>query len=272
MISTFKRHAVALLASFAVSFPAAATTIGVDYTDQWWNASESGWGVNAIQQADTIFTTLFVYGVDGTPRWYVGTLRPSGSTAYTGPLYRTTGPYFGSSTFNPASVGVTQVGNMTFNFASPYSGTLQYTVDGVLVTKAITRQSFANNNLQGNYLGGLTAMGSGCVNSPNGPILIHDTLTVTQTGQQLSMVVNFFQSGTGTNSRCTFQGTLTTQGRVGNMTNGTWACTFGTSPGNQGTFQLDMVDASQNGFNARFTGRDQFCSYNGYFGGIKDVL
>jgi hypothetical protein len=33
-----------------------------------------------------------------------------------------------------------------------------------------------------------------------------------------------------------------------------------------------MVDASQNGLNARFTGSDQFCTYNGFFGGIRDVL
>jgi hypothetical protein len=270
MINTLKRHAVALLASLAVSLPAAATTSGVDYTDMWWNSAENGWGVNVTQQGDVIFATMFVYAQDSSPHWFTGTLRPSGSTSYTGPLYQTTGSYYGNISFSGGPA--VQVGNMTFNFATPYSGTLQYTANGVTVTKAVTRQTFANNNLQGNYLGGLTAQGTGCRNSPNGPILIHDTLTVTQTGQQLSMRVNFFQSGTGTNSQCIFSGTLTTQGRVGNVTNGTWSCTFGTSPGNQGTFTLDMVDASQNGFNARFSGSDQFCSYNGYFGGIRDVL
>jgi hypothetical protein len=270
MITTFKRHLLALFASLAVSLPAAATTIAVDYTDMWWNPAESGWGVNITQQGDTIFATLFVYGPDNTPRWYTGTLRPSGSIAYTGPMYVTTGTYFGSQSFTggPAS----QVGNMTFNFATPYSGTLQYTVNGVIVNKSVQRQTFANNNLTGKYLGGLTAQGTNCRNTTNGPILIHDNLTITQTGQQLSMVVDFFQSGTGNTARCTFNGTLTTQGRVGNVSNGTWNCIFGGAAGNTGTFQLDMVDASQNGLNARFTGSDQFCTYNGFFGGIRDVL
>ena len=36
MISTLKRHAVAILATLAVSLPAAATSTGLDYTDPWW--------------------------------------------------------------------------------------------------------------------------------------------------------------------------------------------------------------------------------------------
>jgi hypothetical protein len=71
---------------------------------------------------------------------------------------------------------------------------------------------------------------------------------------------------------CTFNGTLSIQGRVGNVSNGTWNCAVGGSPSNAGNFTLDMVDANQNGFNSRFTGSDQFCTYNGFFGGVKDVL
>ncbi len=269
-MNTLKRYAVALFATFAVSLSASATTVGPDYTDQWWNASESGWGVNFVQQNDVIFATLFVYGSDSSPRWYVATMRPSGA-AFSGPLYQTTGPYFGAGSFNPASVVATQTGNMTVAFANQYSGSLVYSVGGVTVTKQITRQTFAEQNIAGNYIGGLTAQGTNCHNSPNGPILIFDTLRVTQSGRNLSMLVQF-TSTTGQSSQCTFAGTLTAQGRVAQVGNGTWNCTFGGSPGNVGTFALDMVDASQNGFTSRFTGSDQFCSYNGYFGGVRDVL
>ena len=269
MINSLKRYAVALFATLAVSFSASATTVGPDYTDQWWNASESGWGVNFIQQNDVIFATLFVYGNDNSPRWYVATLRPSGA-AFSGPLSQTTGPYFGAGSFNPATVGVTTAGAMTVAFANQYSGTLTYSVGSVNVTKSIVRQTFAEQNIAGHYLGGLTAQGTNCRNSPNGPILIFDTLSVTQTGRNLSMLVNFNSSG-GTASQCTFAGTLTAQGRVAQVPNGTWSCTFGGSQGNVGTFNMDMLDASQNGFSAKFTGSDQFCSYNGFFGGVKDV-
>ena len=270
MINILKRYAVAFLAAFAVSLSASATTVGPDYTDQWWNASESGWGVNFIQQNDVIFATLFVYGNDNSPRWYVATMRPSGA-AFSGPLYQTTGPYFGAGSFNPANVIATQTGNMTVAFANQYSGSLVYSVGGVTVNKQIVRQTFAEQNIAGKYLGGLTAQGSNCRNSPNGPILIFDTMTVSQTGRNVSMLVQF-TSTNGSSSQCTFAGTLTAQGRVAQIGNGTWTCTFGGSPGNVGTFAMDMVDANQNGFNSKFTGSDQFCSYNGYFGGVKDVL
>ncbi len=274
MTNLLKRYAVAFLAAFALSLPAAATTVGDDYTDQWWSgSSESGWGVNFIQQGATIFATLFVYGTDNTPRWYVGIMPQSAAGAFTGQMYSTTGPYFGAGTFNSANVITTPVGNMSVNFSSPYAGALVYTVNGVQVNKSIIRQGFASNNLTGHYLGGLTANGTNCHNNvTNGPILIFDTLSVTQSGQQLSMQVNFFASGSGLASQCTFNGTLNIQGRVGNVNNGTWSCTVGGSAGNQGTFSLDMVDGSQNGFNARFNGSDQFCTYNGFFGGVKDVI
>lgn len=270
MINFLKRYAVAFLATFAVSLSASAVTTGPDYTDQWWNPSESGWGVNFTQQDDTIFATLFVYGSDNSARWFVATMRPSGG-AFSGPMYQTTGPYFGNATFNPLSVVATQVGAMTVAFANGYSGSLNYSVGGVNVSKSIVRQSFDEQNISGKYLGGLTANGTNCRNSPNGPILIFDTLTVTQTGRSVSMLVQF-TSTNGAASQCTFAGTLTTQGRVAQIANGTWNCTFGGSPGNVGTFVMDMVDASTNGFNAKFTGSDQFCSYNGFFGGVKDIL
>jgi len=270
MIQILKRYAVAFLATCAVSLSASATTISADYTDQWWNASESGWGVNFIQQNDVIFATLFVYGTDNTPRWYVATMRPSGQ-AFSGPLSATTGPYFGSGSFNPASVGVSTVGAMTVAFANQYSGTLTYSVNGVSVTKSIVRQTFAEQNIAGNYLGGLTAQGTNCRNTSNGPILIFDALIASQTGRNVSMLVKF-TSTTGQASQCTFAGTLTAQGRVAQVVNGNWNCTFGGSPGNVGTFQLDMLDASQQGFTSRFSGSDQFCTYNGFFGGVHDIL
>lgn len=270
MISTLKRHAVALLATLAVSLPAAATSTGVDYTDQWWGGpAEHGWGVNFIEQGTTIFATLFVYGSDQTPRWYVATMQGSG-TSFSGPMYSTTGPYFGAGAFNGDSTVVTQVGSMSVNFSTPYNGAMSYTVNGVNVNKAITRQSFAANNITGHYLGGLTASGTNCHNSPNGAILIFDTLTVTQSGPSVQMVVNFFASN-GQASQCTFNGNMNIQGVMGQVSNGTWNCTVGGAAANTGSFTMDTVSATQTGFSALFNGSDQFCNYSGYFGGVKDV-
>jgi hypothetical protein len=271
MISTLKRHAVAILATLAVSLPAAATSTGLDYTDQWWGGqAEHGWGVNFIEQGTTIFATLFVYGQDQTPRWFVATMQGSG-TSFSGPMYSTTAPYFGAGTFNGDSTQATQVGSMSVNFSSAYNGTMTYTVNGVNVNKSISRQSFAPNNMTGHYLGGLTASGTSCQGTPNGLILAFDQLNVTESGQSLNMVVTFPQPGTGATSTCTFNGTVTNQGVMAQVSNGTWNCAVGSSSANSGTFNLDAISAHTTGFSGIFSGHDQFCTYNGYFGGVKDV-
>jgi len=271
MITTLKRHALALLASLAVSLPAAATSTGIDYTDQWWGGgAEHGWGVNFIEQGTTIFATLFVYGPDSTPRWYVATMQGSGN-AFSGPMYSTTGPYFGLGAFNGDSTQVTQVGTMSVNFSTGYNGALTYNVNGVTVNKQITRQSFANNNISGHYQGGLTASGTNCHNSPNGPILVFDVLTITQSAQNVSMVVDFFAPSSGARSQCTFSGTLNPQGVLGQISNGTWTCNVGGTAANAGSFTMDTISMTQTGFSGLFNGSDQFCTYSGYFGGVKDV-
>jgi hypothetical protein len=270
MTTSIQRRLAALCISLAASLPAAATTYSVDFTDMWFNSAESGWGVNVIQQSDMIFATLFVYGADNTPRWYVtgAGLQGSGGSSFSGALYSTTGPYFAGS-FNPAAVGNSVVGSMTLSFSGPYNGTMTYTVNGVSVTKSITRQPIRSNNLTGHYLGGVTANGSACTGVPNGPILIFDNLNVTQSGSTVAMTVTFNNSS-GVSSTCTFNGTYTPQGRLGSIS-GNFSCNFGTTPGNAGTFTLNAVDAGAYGFSSSFSGHDQFCTYAGQFGGVKDI-
>lgn len=271
MTALFRRCAAGLLVALGFALPASASTSGVDFTDLWYNPAESGWGVNLIQQNNTIFATLFVYGADSSARWYVASnLQGSGNT-YNGTLYQTTGPFFAAGSFNSAAVTTTAVGSMTINFNSVGTGTLTYTVNGTPITKTIQRQTWAGENLSGTYLGGLTANGSSCGNgASNGPVLIFDVLNISHSGSNVSARVNFFNSA-GVASVCTFSGGYTQSGRMGNVS-GSFNCTFGNTPGNVGTFTISQIDASVNGFNGVFNGTDQFCSYNGYFGGIRDVL
>jgi hypothetical protein len=67
----------------------------------------------------------------------------SGPGAYSGALYRTTGPAFSASPWDATKVAVTEVGRATLTFASPDSGTFTYTVNGVTQAKAIVRQVFS---------------------------------------------------------------------------------------------------------------------------------
>jgi hypothetical protein len=117
-----------------------------NYQDLWWNPAESGWGVNVTHQDQTLFATLFTYDAMGQGLWLVmsaGTRQTDGS--YLGTLYRTTGPAFNAQPFLPiGEANVRNVGTMRFQFSSGTSGTLNYSVDGVNVTKAITRQVFSS--------------------------------------------------------------------------------------------------------------------------------
>src|SRR5436190_23144345 len=81
-----------LLAALATATLCAFTapthaSLGTNFTDQWWNPDEPGWGASVLQQYDTLFVDLFVYGPDGKPVWYTAAvyLDPqSGRTLFTG--------------------------------------------------------------------------------------------------------------------------------------------------------------------------------------------
>lgn len=112
-----------------------------NYQDLWWNPAESGWGLNIAHQGDILFATLFTYADGGRDLWLVASRmdrQPDGS--YSGTLYRTTGPAFDAQPWRPVTTAA--VGTITLRFASGESGTLDYTVSGVRVTKSIVRQVF----------------------------------------------------------------------------------------------------------------------------------
>ncbi len=112
----------------------------------WWRSpanSESGWGLNLIQQGDVLFATWFTYDTDGRGMWLVASdARSVGPNSYVGTLYRTTGPAFSSATWNSSQVVVTPVGSMSISFTDASNGTFVSTVNGVSQTKAITRQVY----------------------------------------------------------------------------------------------------------------------------------
>ena len=111
----------------------------------WWRGfSESGWGINLTQQGDTLFATWFTYDADGSGMWLVmPNGARSGEGAYSGTLYRTTGPAYNAA-FGSAPVVSSPAGNATFSFNGPDSGTFTATVNGVTVTKPIIRQVYAS--------------------------------------------------------------------------------------------------------------------------------
>jgi lysyl endopeptidase len=116
-----------------------------NYQDIWWNPNEDGWGLNIIHQSDIISIGLYTYDASGRNAWYLmapGT-RLSGSTVtYSGPLKRVTGPVFNAAPWT--ATNETTVGTMSMTITNGNQATLQYTINGVAVTKQIQRFTFSN--------------------------------------------------------------------------------------------------------------------------------
>src|SRR5207237_6224285 len=96
----FVRLALAALLLAFVSSAAVPASFSTDQSDIWFAdppGSENGWGFQLVQRNGTIFATLFVYGPAGAPTWYVATLNPTAASfTWTGDIYATTGPWFGT--------------------------------------------------------------------------------------------------------------------------------------------------------------------------------
>ena len=154
--------AAAAIPAFAQSVPAA------NYSDIWWNHTESGWGVTFTQHSGTnqVFAVWYTYdprepdpAVPGNfkPLWLVmsgGTW--TSPTSLTGDVYVTRGTPF-AATWNPSALGVTHVGTFSFSFSSTTAGTFTYNISppaglastdpafnlpAFSGTKSIERQSF----------------------------------------------------------------------------------------------------------------------------------
>jgi hypothetical protein len=56
--------------------PAYATSYSTDVSDLWWVPTESGWGMQLVQEGSTVYATLFVYGPTDQPTWAGDVAKP----------------------------------------------------------------------------------------------------------------------------------------------------------------------------------------------------
>jgi hypothetical protein len=116
--------------------------LATNYQDLWWNANESGWGINFTHQGDIIFATWFTYDAQGKPWWLIVLLDKTADGVYSGPVSTVTGPPFDSVPWSQSPVAESEVGTATVTFADGNAATFAYTVNGTSRSKAITRQVF----------------------------------------------------------------------------------------------------------------------------------
>ncbi|HUL96347.1 MAG TPA: hypothetical protein VLT89_10065 [Usitatibacter sp.] len=234
---------------------AGATSFGTDYSDLWWNASENGEGFNVIQQEDILLMTFFVYDASNKPTWYVSpdTAYNAEANNFQGPLYDTQGP-------PGSSLGATQVGTAVFSPMSSTTATLTYTVNGASIVKALTRETWRNDDMSGSYIGAKigTYSGSGCnYGYMEEPV----TMVVGQAAQTVTYQFTF--SG----NSCSQTGTYTQAGRMGSV-NGTFSCSNGAS----GSFSQTEIQVTPQGVAWRGTASTTYdCSWTGHIGGVRQA-
>ena len=205
---------------------------------------------------------MFVYDPTGKPIWYVGTLNPTAtSLVWSGDMYVTNGPWFGSQPYNAALFGGRVVGTMTWASAFIQSGTLSYSVDGVAVTKNIVRQTLVNDDYNGTYVGAVHQTSASCVGLANGTSESFAGLSIVQTGTNVALSYAVLGGG-----QCSFVGQFAQDGQFGRMT-GTYSC----SSGEGGNFSMFEMNVGFNVLTARYSAASTNlgCQSTGYLGGIR---
>ena len=224
-------------------------------TDHWWNPAQSGWGLSVTQQDDVAFIAMFVYGADGKPTWFTATATRygtdvAGNPGFAGPLYRTTGPYYGGS-FDPAAVKATPVGSLTFESTGAATALLVYDIDGVRVTQAVARLTFREKNWGGVYRGVNRMSYRDCTGGFTPPYIYDDGLIdVEHDGPAFRMWFD------GKKSACMYTGTYRQAGRIG-MVTGSYTCADGPS----GTFTLRGLESHENAFGGYLEMSHPSCGY-----------
>jgi hypothetical protein len=240
---------------------AAQIYLGTVFTGLYSTPGESGSGVTATHEEPVIFLTFYVYRSDRSAYWLTATVARApdvnGSFNYTGDLYETSGPPLGGP-FDPATVTYRKVGTVSWLSRDAYTVALNYTVDGVMISKNLTRFTLNNLNFAGTYLGTIAYQTANC--SPpslNGRTFAQGgNMTITQAPNALTAVVQ----GSTT---CTLAGDYMQRGSWGNST-GNFSCSDGTA----GPMVMVAMQMTVAGFTAQFAVNTAQCQLQGSLSGI----
>lgn len=230
----------AAAAMAALALPASAG----QYSDLWYNPQEPGWGVNVVQQRETAFVTLFVYGPDGNPTWYVApaariTHQGTAGPLFEGTLYRARGPWHGGP-FDPAEVRTEAAGHLTLEVLARERMRVHYSADGSAVAKDVVRQTWEQPLVAATYVSQFVLRQVPSGGGP--PIGVRDFSGDVQA---------HFDQGEGylrvddALRRCEYRGPYEQSGRLTRFS-GAYTCTSGDAA--SGAFEFTDFEFSTNGF------------------------
>lgn len=240
-----------------ILFVSATYASANSYNDVFFDVAEPGWGVFVKQSNNFQFLAFFIYGPSGQPTWYTAQLTGDGTGLnYSGPLYATTGTYFGSPWQGDVP---TQVGTASFQGSAVpedyFHATLTYTVNGVQVTKAIQRQTLTPYALSGTYSGSIAGSVSGCADpASNGNVNGRFNLTVAQIGDASATLTLNFVDTAHSGMVCTLSGPLTHYGGLYTITGAQYACSAaGFSSGTIASAAVNLLDQTGQGVEGKWT-------------------
>lgn len=245
-----------------------ATSYSIDHSDLWGVANESGWGIQFVQQDNTIFATMFVYGADNQPTWYIATLTPTTNISnYAGQVYKVTGPYFGGA-WDPTQAHLSApLGLMTFYAQYIEQGELNYTISGEAVHKTISRATFTTEHLGGTYIGGanLVATSGDCTGFSIGPSLASG-ISISETGPATVDVL--FSDGVPNGSKiCLVTGATVVQNGQFSSVSGAYTC----ANNDKGTLTFSEAKVSYGNIVSKVDRQSSVstCHQRGYFAGVR---
>ena len=131
--------------AFVANPPACTFTTGsrigaTNYTDVWWKANESGWGLSMIHQGDSIFIAWYTYASDGKPQWITGLATRQANGSYSGSLNRpASGTPFNQIAGPATTFPLPTVGSFTMSFSDGENVAFNYTLDNITQSKALSR-------------------------------------------------------------------------------------------------------------------------------------
>ena len=259
------RFLVALLA--VLPLHAFATSATTDFSDLWFNPNEEGWGANVIQQNDIQFITLFVYGPDSKPKWYVAPATVffgsiNGKLTFSGPLYETTGPFLGAPVFDESAVTVARAGDLAFAADQVGTATLSYTVNNQTITKPIQRQTWSYEAMSGAFSGSVVSATLGCGPQRDGYSEQFSSITVTHSGNSITL------KDERPGETCEFSGTYLQKGRFGEIS-ATGSCTSGAAQSFVATEVIGGIQGITMRYGITWSGN---CRTAGRMGGVRKGL
>ncbi len=236
------------------------------YQDIWYTPGEEGWGMNITQQGDILFASWFVQSQDQAPTWFTATATKTGANTFGGTLATTRGSWFGGA-WNPAAVSTVPAGTATFTFNDKKSLRLNYSVNGVTVTKALTRLTYAAQNLSGDFYGAELGTPTNCTNNSKYFAFSLFSIAVSFAPNSNGGPIKITQETAGATGStfCTLNGNFVQYGTAIEA-NGNYTCTTGTS----GTWRASDGQFNDEAFSMKVVANSGGCQIDATYSGTRN--